>query len=183
MKSLKTNFPIILLILFETAIGVLLLLNPEVFTRTVIILFGVVLLMIGVTYLVRYLREKKKEKGSVSTLIISVVSLIAGAVFAACSGLIVGFVTVIAVIYGVVLAVFGIYKLQNYFQSRKAKNPVSKVSMISGVVAVVVGAVIIIYPKEAAFSVWTITGIALLAEAVIDFLSVIQSVRIGKDSE
>ena len=177
MKSFKFNIHVILLILFEVVVGILLLTNPEAFTRTVIILFGIILLTIGTIYLIRYLHEKENGCNNPVTLFITVVTLIAGAIFALFSSAIINLIAAIAVIYGVILVLSGIFKLHNYFLAKKAEIPVSTVGLASGIIAIILGLVIAVYPKEAAFSVWQVAGIMLIVEAVIDFFSIIQVVR------
>lgn len=182
MKSLKVNIPIILLILFEVAVGILLLVDPEGFTRMIIILFGIILLAIGITYLLRYLHGKKENINDLLSLTVAVVALAIGAICTFCSGAIIGLITAMAIIYGVILIISGIYKINNYFMIKKAQFPISAVSAASGVLAVILGVVIVVYPKNAAFSVWQLAGIVLIIEAVIDFLSIIQVVRVKQDS-
>lgn len=181
LNSLKANIPIILLILFEAAVGILLLVNPETFTRAIIIFFGIILLAIGLIYLIRYLRQKKENILDPVALVVAIVALAIGAVCTFCSGAIINLILAIAIIYGVILLLSGIYKLQNFFLVRKAGLPISIVSAASGVVAVVLGIVVMIYPKDVAISVWQVAGIMLILEAIIDFLSIIQVVRTKRD--
>ena len=174
MESFKLNIQDIFLVLFEAAVGILLLINPEAFTRTVIILLGLILIVIGITYLIRYMQDKKMDKDNPIIMLIAVVTLVAGIVCVFFSGAIIGLITAIAIIFGVILIISGVYKLHNYYLTKKKGAPVSTVSIVSGIVAAILGVVIIIYPKDAAFSVWQVAGIMLLIEAVIDFLSIVQ---------
>ena len=180
MKSFKSNLQTILLVLFELAAGILLLCNPRAITRTIIILFGAVLLAIGVTFLVKYLTERNQGTVNVAFLIVSVVSLVIGAVCAFMSGFILGLFTAMAMIYGVILLLSGIFKLNNYFQAKKLGLPVSVVSLISGAMALIFGVAVVLYPGNAAFSVWYFAGIMLILEAVVDFISVIHAGRDGQ---
>lgn len=177
MKILKDNIQTILFIVFEAVVGILLLTNPEAFTRTVIILFGIVLFVIGVICLVRFLNDRKRPVNNPLALIISVISLVFGAVCMFFSGAIIGLITAIAIIYGVILLIAGVCKIQNYFQSKKSGLAVSKVSIISGIIAIVLGIIVAVYPKSAAFSVWIVAGIVLLVNAAVDILSLILTAR------
>lgn len=174
MESFKLNIQDIFLILFEAAVGILLLINPEAFTRTVIILLGLILLVIGVTYLIRYLQDKKNDKENPVIMLISVVTLAAGIVCVFLSGIIIRLITAIAIIFGVILIISGVYKLHNYYLAKKKGAPVSAASLASGIVAAVLGLVIAICSRYATFSVLQIAGIVLIAEAVIDFFSIVQ---------
>ena len=183
MKSLKMNIPMILLILFEAAVGIFLLRDPETFTKVVVTLFGIILLTIGVTYLIRYLRARKEGINDALAMLIAVVTLAIGAVCTFASGAVIGLLAAVAVIYGVVLIICGIYKLQNYFLMKKAEFPVSALSMISGVLAILLGVIVVAYPKDAAFSVWQLAGIVLIVEAVMDLVSLIRTAGLHKDME
>ncbi len=180
MKFLKASFPILLLFLFEVAVGVFLFTKPESFTKTVIVLFGAVLLIAGIVYLVRYFVEKKKGEENVLSLIVAVVSLCAGIFLAFFPGLIMGIITVMAVIYGVILIVSGIYKIQNYIQDKKVGLPVSKISLLSGILAILLGIVVILFPEGIVVTGWRLTGIAMIVEAVADLVSAIMLFKIVK---
>ena len=183
MKALKNNLTTILMILFEVAVGILLLVDPKGFTAAVIILFGVTLLIVGAIFLFRFLGDRKEGNNNIPAIFVSVVSFIVGVVFTFFSGAIIGLITAIAVVYGVIIAVSGGYKLYNYFVFAKANIPVSKISIISSIFAIVLGFVIIIYPKEWALSVWQLAGILLIVEAVIDIMAMVQTIRIGRSSK
>lgn len=174
MKYLKTNVPIILMILFEAAVGILLLVNPEGFTRTIIILFGVILLAIGLTYLMRYMSAKKEEINDPLSLVVAIVALAIGVICTFRSDLIFGLITAVAIIYGVILVIVGACKLHNYHSAKKIGAPVSAINVVSGLIAVILGIVITVYPKNAALSVWQIAGIILLLEAAVDFYAITQ---------
>ena len=180
MRIIKIYIPIILLIVFEVAVGILLLVNPEMFTRTVILLFGMILLLIGITCFIRYVLEKKQDIVDPLALLITVVTSAIGAICVFCSSAIIGFITAIAIIYGVILVISGIYKLYNFYLLKKAGLPMSKVSAASGVIAVVLGILIVVFPQNAVFSIWQMAGILLILEAFIDFLSIVKVIRIER---
>jgi len=172
MKALKNNLPVILFILFELAVGILLLINPEAFTKTVLICFGIVLIVIGLIYLIRVLKDKT-EGTSAITLIISIASLAAGAVCALFPSFVMGLFAVVAIIYGVILIVSGVYKAKNYNDAKKDGATVPVISLISAVISVVLGVVIIINPFNTIHVLWIFAGISLIFEAVLDFIAVL----------
>lgn len=181
MKTLKANFRTILLIVFEAAVGILLFVKPEAFTTTIIVTFGIVMLILGVINLVRFLRDRKDGISNAPAIITAVISLILGVFGTFFSGFIIGLIAAVAVIYGIILIVSGVYKLQSYFEVKKAGFPVSKVCVVSGVIAVILGIVVVVYPKDAVFSVWMLTGIMMFTEAVIDVIALLLAARSNKD--
>ena len=182
MKKLKIYAPLILLILFELVVGILLLINPEGFTQTVINVFGIVLLVIGAVYLIRFFTDKKKEgKYNIATIVLSVISLAVGILCAFFAPTVMGFFTVIAVIYGVILIVSGIFKAKTFFDSRKAKLPVSFLSLVSAIVSIILGVLIVANPFTTTKVLWIFAGISLIVEAVLDAAALV--IGIGSKKE
>ena len=177
MNMIKVNFPTGLLILLELIIGYRLFKDPVGFTRMLIVLFGIVLLIIAVFSLLRYYQSKQEGGGDAMSLTVGVVLLIIGGLCAFNSVTIIGLITAAAIIYGVILIISGVYKLNNYFHMQKAGVVVSGMNAASVVVAVVLGLLIALFPKSAAFSIWQVAGIVLIVEAVIDIISIVQTVK------
>ena len=173
----------ILLILFEIAVGVLLLTNPEAFTNAVIIIFGAVCVVIGLIYFFKYLRarkrEDKREDASVLMLIGAIFSLTLGLFSIIASPLIITFFTFIAIMYAVIMLVSGLIKIQNYIINKRYHRPVSVITLISAVIAVIVGVVILFNPFETTHILWMFVGIAILAEAAIDIAAIIYAFVLG----
>ena len=202
MKSLRANLPMILLILFELAVGVLLLVEPLEFTRGVIICFGIILLAIGALYLVRFIIDKRREdrgapafeteggelipvsaespdgetyRASRLTLFLSIVSIVLGFVCVFATDAIIGVFTVIASLYGLVLILSGVFKIKTYVDLRRAELPVPIVLIVSAVLSVVLGIVIIVISFFRTDYIFMLAGISLIVEAAIDFISVVLS--------
>ena len=92
----------------------------------------------------------------------------------------IGLIKAVAILYGVMLVISGIYKIYNYIQIRKLKLPVSAMNVVSGVLAAALGIVVILYPHTAVITVWQLTGILLIVEAVLDILTIGLAVRINR---
>ena len=179
MKTLKQQLPVILLILFEIAVGILLLINPEAFTTAVIIIFGVVCAVIGLVYLIKYLRARKRHEESVVMLIGAIFAIALGVFSAAASPLIITLFTFIAVMYAVIMIVSGVIKVHNFIINKKAHRFVSVVTLISAVIAIVLGVVILFNPFETTHILWMVVGISILAEALIDIVAIIFTLASG----
>lgn len=170
MKALKNNLPVILLTLFEFAVGVMLLVNPDAFTKAVLITFGAVLVVIGVIYLVRVLRDQT-EGHSAITLIFAIASLVAGLFFIIFPSIVKSLMALVAIIYGAILIISGVYKAKSYSDAKKAGTAVPVVSLVSAVLSVIFGVVIIINPFGNILL--KVAGFALIFEAILDLISVI----------
>ena len=180
MKNLRNNLPVILLTLFEFAVGVLLLINPEAFTKAVIIIFGSILVVIGGIYLARVLRDRTEGVSGI-TMTISLASLLVGLICIVFPSMIMGLFAVVAIIYGVILIVSGVYKAKSYTDAKKAGAHLPAISLISAILSVALGVVIVINPFGTVMrSLFTFAGIALIVEAGLDLTSVILNTSDGK---
>lgn len=176
MASLKKNIPVILFILFELIVGILLLVNPEAFTKAVIIFFGIVMVVIGIVYIIRYLREKntpQESKGT--TLVLAIIALVIGLICIVLTNVIIGIFAMVAILYGVILIISGIFKIKAYHDSKKEGYSVSFLMLLSAVIAVVLGVIIVINPFTSFYLLWMFIGLALIIEAVIDLIAVIMA--------
>ncbi len=172
MKALKNTLPVILFILFELAFGILLIFSKETVTKTVLICFGIVLAIIGIIYLIRYLREKKEpERSSYLNLPFAIISA-AAAIFCLIYGLVSSEPNkdaFISIIYGAIFIILGLYKAKSYNDSRKEGAGVSAFSLISGILSIAFGIVVIILSSKMDLIFY---GIAFIVFAVLDMIAV-----------
>ena len=176
----KILLPAILVILFEIFVGVMLLINPEGFTKVVIIILGALLLILAIVFLVNFIRAKKDEEGGTGALIGAIICFIVGLLCVIFSQGVVGLLESLAIIYGIILFIFGLNKIIMFFATRNEGYSASWFHIVSGIIALALGVVIFLYPRDATITVWVITGIALLAEAVFDIISVIHTAVLMK---
>lgn len=180
MEKFKKIMPTILMILFELAVGVLLLIDAEAFTTVVFTVFGIILIVLGIVMLIRYLHDRKSDEASPLTLATAIFELIIGAVFAFGSSLIIGVIALTTLIYGIIMVISGIFKLSDYITLRTAHIPVSGFALLSAIVSVALGIVIVFNPFGTTIALWTCMGIVLIVQAVIDVISIMMAHRIAK---
>ena len=186
MEKFKRILPAILMILFELAVGVLLLINPERFTTAVFIAFGCVLMVCSLILLIRYLKARKEASGGPAgkqagalTLFIAIVTFCFGAVFAFGSSMLYGMTGLLLVFYGAVMIVKGVFKISDYFALKKEGFGVSALRPVVGVLSVILGGLIIFNPFGALEAVFMIAAIGLIAEAVLDIVALALGVRVS----
>ena len=175
MKSLKNTLPVVLLILFELAFGILLLIGPKQLTRTVLLCFGIVLLILGLIYLIRFLRERKQpEKSNYLNLPFAIISL-AGALFCLIYGILAaepdkeGIATFI---YAAIFIVLGLYKAKTYNDSRKEKISTSVISLLSGLLSIVFGIVTIVVRSMDPRLLLILSGVVMIVVAFLDMMAI-----------
>lgn len=182
MKFIKNNFSVILLLIAEIIIGIMLLVEPVKFTKALIIVFGIILVIIGIIFLIRYFSDKKNNLNpSAAAIVLSIISIVIGLVIVIFPEAIMGLFPVIAVIYGIFLIISGIYKFVVYAEIKKTGVPASALYIVSGILSLILGIIIVIHPFTAVGVLWTFTGIALIVGGVVDIISLIAGAKKGSN--
>ncbi len=173
MEKFKRLLPTILMILFEVVIGILLLIDGERFTGVIFVIFGVLMLVLGLISLIRTLLAARGGNVISSfALVMSIILITIGAFFTAASGSVIGVVGFIATIYGLILVISGVFKLADYLTLRAA-GVGSSFAIFSVIISIVLGILIAFNPFGTAQIFWTVLGIMLIASAVLDIISLI----------
>lgn len=185
MKKLRIALPVLMTAAFEIIFGVLLFKDPETFTKTVLMLFGIMLLAFGVVSLIRYFKANREGTSFFNSIVLAgaIVALVIGAICSFAPGAIIALFTVIAVVYGIMLLITGVLKCQTFFAGRGLGIKVPFLVLISAVVTVVCGVVIIMNPFESAHVMLQFLGIALIAQAVLDLVALVQLILLKKAVE
>lgn len=173
MEKFKRLLPTLLMILFEVVIGILLLIDGERFTGVIFIIFGVLMLVLGLISLIRTLLAARGGNVISSfALVMSIILITIGAFFTAASGSVIGVVGFIATIYGLILVISGVFKFADYLTLRAA-GVGSGFAIFSVIISIVLGILIAFNPFGTAQIFWTVLGIMLIASAVLDIISLI----------
>lgn len=180
MKQLLKRLPFIVLIVLELAVGIMLFVEPELFTHIVIMLFGCALIGAGILQLINYLRGIKKSESYAFTLTISVVLMLIGLLITCFAGMLYKLLAFPVIIYGIMLAIFGIYKIGFFFDMKIADTPLTMMVIINGIITVICGAVITCKPLDVLDILWRAAGIAHIVMAVADCVALFLKPRADK---
>ena len=170
MKALKNSLRLILLFLFEIAVGVMLIVNPQRLTNIIIIVFGIVLMFNGIIGFFKFLADKKKKKTNVLAISTAVIYLALGAVLVFATGFVLSVLKAVAVIYGLILVLCGIFKAQCYFEASKDKAKLSIFVLLGALLTIAFGILVTLNPI-AGLQIWTLTYIVLFAAATLDLIA------------
>ena len=185
MRALVKNLPIILLLLFEIVVGIMLFGQADNITRIVICIFGGILIILGIVNMARYVKAKSNGESSAFALTTAVVMMVIGVAAPIFAFVIKDYSKIGAIIYGIIMVIAGVFKIGLFIDNRKALVPVNFMHMISGLLSIVLGAVVIVLKAlNIGDSLWIFTGIMLLVLAAADIASiVINIVRKKKDKD
>jgi len=156
--------------LVEVIIGILLLVNPIGFTSGIIIAFGIVLMIMGISKTVKYFRAEPEEAAVSQILVKGLLTLLAGAFCAFNSHWFVATFPVLTLVYGVVILITGITKVQWTIDIIRMKRSKWFWAAISAAISIVCGVVIITSPFSTTAILWMFIGISLIVEAIFDVI-------------
>ena len=173
MKFLKNHFADIGMFLLEILVGVLLLINPVGFTSGIIMGAGLVLLLVGIVCIIKYFRAEPQEAAKSQNLMKGLIALLAGSFCALRSEWFVVTFPVITLIYGVVILITGLGKIQWTVDILRQKKPRWFLCALSALVSTACGLVIIAAPFTTTAVLWMFTGIGLIVDACFDIVALI----------
>lgn len=170
MKALKENANGLLMCLFEVLVGVLLLINPLGFTTGIIMGAGILLILFGLGCIIRYFRTDAAEAAKSQNLLKGLVLLLGGGFCMANSYWFVATFPLLTIIYGVMIVVTGLGKVQWTVDALRLKKKWG-LPAVSAVISLVCGAVILSSPFTTTAVLWQFTAISLIVEAVFDMVA------------
>ena len=162
-------------IFFEVYAGVRLLTNPVEFTNRAIIVFGVVMIIIGIVSLIRSLKAKSAGLPYTLGLVGAIFDLVIGVICIFLSSNIVALFPFLAMIYGVIMVIFGINKIRQYAILHDIHMPNVWILLIAGILSIVLGVIVFLHPFETTELLWAWTGYFLIFEGVFDLFALIFS--------
>lgn len=169
--------------LVELIIGILLLVNPVGFTSGIIVAFGVVLMVMGVGSIIKYFCTEPEEAAVNQSFVKGLVELLAGAFCAFNSHWFVVTFPVLTLVYGAVILLTGLIKLQWMVDIIRMKRRRWLLAAIGAAISILCGVVIITSPFSTTAVLWMFTGISLIVEAVFDMIGAIFGNREKKVAE
>ena len=165
---------IIFFIFFEVYSGIRLLTNPIDFTNSVIFIFGIIMLIIGVISIVRALKIKS-DSGMPYRLGLfgGILDLIIGVLCTFFSQKVLGLFPVLLMIYGIFMVIAGIHKIRNYLVLKDFGINRSWLVVLSAILSIILGIVVFLNPFTATEAAWVFVGVSLIVQGVFDLFSFI----------
>ncbi len=173
MTKLKNNLGGFIVALCEIACGVLLLISPIGFTSAIIIGVGAVILAAGVISVINYFRADPYDAAKKQSLAKGLVGIAAGLFCIFNFNLIIVTFPILSILYGAVMLVVGIVKLQWTVDLIRLKQERWWLCGISAVVTIVFAIIVMCNPFGAAAAVLSFAGISLICGAVLDIIAAI----------
>lgn len=171
MNTWKERATVIILCLFELVAGVLLLIDPARFTSAVITVAGAALLIFGLIEIVRYFRADPEEAVLGQALTKGLVAILAGAFCVFRTEWFLATFPVLTVIYGVIVLVTGIGKLQRTVDLIRLKASRWFLDAINAALSIFCAVVILSNPFASTLILWSFTGVTLIVTGIFDLIT------------
>ena len=178
MNRIKANLPSFIMFILEAAVGILLLINPIGFTSAIIRAVGIGMAVGGAIWGIKYFRTEAMEAAASGMLFSGLLCLLIGLVLIFKTEWLINTFNVIIMLYGVMIVLLGILKLQWTTDLIRMKRERWVVSGLSALIAIIFGALILFNPFKTNEILWSLAGAALLAQAIFDIIALFACPRV-----
>lgn len=173
MKTLKNNKGKLIICVFEIIVGVLLLINPIGFTKGIIIATGILMCIAGLKFVIKYFSMNRYEAVKTQFLVKGTASLLFGLFSIFKTDWFIVTFPLLTVIYGMVILWTALIKFQDTVNLIRLKASHWYISAIATTASAVFAIIILFNPFSSSTALWIFTGVALIVEATVDFITLI----------
>ncbi|MCD7831684.1 MAG: DUF308 domain-containing protein [Firmicutes bacterium] len=172
MKKIKNSAGNLILSICEILLGIVLLVNPVDFIGGIIVIVGVVFAVMGLFNIIGYFLTPVKEATVGTKLTEGIIGLAVG-IFCICnSGWVTATLSVIAVIYGIIVLLTGVVKVQWSIDLLRLKQKRWIFALISAVLSIIAGVIIVCNPFTTVSVAGIFAGVILTVEGILDIIAV-----------
>ena len=158
-----------------SVVAILLIINPIKSLTIITTFLGAILIGIGILQVISYARADKEIKAFSFSLILGLITLIAGFIFVLNPTSIYNFIITIA---GIWIIIESIIRLQLTVSFNKK----STYSIIMAIITLVLGIIMLVNPFAAIEAVGMVAGISLLVNEIVNILGIITIMKSNKET-
>lgn len=186
MKRYNTVLGKVTICVCEIIVGVLLMVNPVVFTAGIITSAGILLLLTGAFTMLKYFRTDPFEAMLEQGLVKGICAILGGILCVFKKELIITTFPLLTVLYGVVILFTGIMRVQWAVDMMRIKKEQWQMAGIGAAVSIILSAIILLNPFKSTVALWRFVAISMIIGAVIDLVILVfikQGSREDKEEE
>lgn len=165
------KFEKLILALCETALGVVLFINPAGFTNAIIIILGILLSGGGIISIIKYFKAAAPEAAKGQYLTQGILLVIAGVFCIVKSNWFIATFPLLTVLYGIIMLITGVSKVQWTVDLVRINAPKWFWAAISAAVTIICSIIILCNPFSSTVVIWNFIAATLIAQAVFDVLT------------
>lgn len=173
MKQTKGRVAGVLLCIMELLTGILLLIEPAAFTGVIIVGAGWLLALAGLWQCIRYFLMKPEDAARKQLLFRGLCLLLTGLFMTLHVEWILSVFPFLTMLYGLCVLLIGLRRIQWAVDMMRLHMRRWYWLAIGALLSLAVAAVILLNPFGTTVAMWNFTGIALIAEAVVDGLTLV----------
>ena len=158
--------------IIEIVVGVLLLINPVGFTSGIIIGAGALMCLGGLLSVIRYFMVKPEIAAQKQLLFKGILALMAGATCITKYDWFISAFPLLTVLYAIAMLILAASRLQKMADMRRVHAPRWYMPGIAAALAAILAVIILINPFGAVAAVWTFVAISLIAEAIVEIITI-----------
>ncbi len=170
MNWFKENSVAVFTNIFELLAGVLLLINPLESAVKIVTAFGVFLVLLGITCIVRYFKSFPQRAAVEQTMAKGLIAFLLGGFCLLNYSWSTSFLSELKFFYGIAVLFLGISRIQIGCDMIRMKKERWRLTFLSAAVALLCAAVILWNPFTSA-TLWRFVGVSLIIAAVFDFIA------------
>lgn len=180
----RLNFAMgkLILLLFEAAVGVVLLINPIGFATVFVTVVGVLLAAVGLVFILQYFRSEPLEAQKSQGLLKGCCALLVGLFCALNTQWFIDAFPLLTVVHGIVILFTGLIRAQWAADMLRLKQKRWYIPAAGAALSVILAVIIFVNPFGATEAIWTFIGITFLADALADLAVLLFSGRREKKS-
>ena len=167
-KTFKGNSPTVISSIILIALGLILVIMPNIASTLVFVSIGVMLVAIGIINIIRYFSMEQKQQITSYTLAIGIISCAGGVLIMILRPLL---LAMLPFLCGGIVAIGGILQLQKALQFKRMNVRAWYIDMIFAGVLLTLGTIILLNPFKTAMVLMRLIGVALMIEGVMSSLS------------
>lgn len=173
MSRLKENIGNIIMCLGEILIGIILLIKPVGFTKTIIIGVGLILLIMGVMNVIKYFRTNAIDAIKEQSLSTGLIFSLIGVFCTFNSDWFIATFPVLTALYGVVILFMGLKKIQWTIDLLRLKRKYWFIIGINAILSIIFAVIVINNPFTTTAVLWQFTGVGLIVESIFDIIAIV----------
>lgn len=180
---MKNKFIATFYCILQAVVGILILVNPVMFTSGILKAIGVFLCITGIAGVLQYFRTPIEAASKGQLLTKGLLTMLIGLFGLFGSNWLIATFPIITVIYGILMLVIGISKIQFVADAIRKKEKRWYLGIISAVITLACAGVVIQNPFTSTAVLWMFTGVLIIVDAVFDLIALFFMKEHSKEKE
>ncbi|MCD8192076.1 MAG: DUF308 domain-containing protein [Oscillospiraceae bacterium] len=173
MQNVKSVAAAVVEAVIQIALGVFIIAEPMSFNLIILRIIGAALVIVGIIECIRYFVNPVQTDFVGRHLSFGLLALAAGILLLVGASYILSALPVFAIVYGIVILVSAIFKLQKGVDMLRLGISRSAVPLVSAVISIILAVIILANPFATVYVLFTFAGVSLIVDALLNLAAAI----------